>query len=471
MEEKELVIIGGGPAGYVAAIRAAQLGTKATLVEDKELGGICLNWGCVPTKFLLHTAEIYDSTKTAGLYGVNITDASLDLVEMQARKKKVIATHVSGVQGLLRMNKVEVIKGRARLTTSNQVEIDSGGEQKQSIKANKIIIATGSVPVKLPISGIDGPGVLEVDELLDLDHLPSSLLIIGGGVVGVEMASVWAKFGCKVTVVEMMPHCLPTQDSEIASILQDALSKDGVEIHCASTVTKVEGPAGAKRVTINCNGEESQVEAEVVAVVVGQRPNVKDLGLEECGIALERGAIKVDERLQTSVPGIYAAGDVIGGMMLAYVGMEEGKVATENALGRDTKINYQAVPVCIFTLPEVASVGMTEEEVVSQGKQVRIGRFPFLANAMATILGDRRGLVKIIADQKQGQLLGVHIIGPRATTLIPEVALAMKNGLSIKNILETMHAHPSLSEAIAEAALDVTGETIHARSRNKIQLD
>jgi len=292
--------------------------------------------------------------------------------------------------------------------------------------------------------------------------------MIGGGVVGVEMATILAKLGCKVSIVEMMPHILPAQDAELASILSDALKKDGVEIYCGTRVSRIEDVKGGKLAILSEGEEEQKLEAEAVAVSVGQKPNVEGLGLDECGVVIDKGRVQANERMETNVPNIYAAGDIIGGMMLAYVSYAEGKVAAENAMGRDSEIDYQAIPQCIFTLPEMASVGLTEEEAIAQGYEIRIGRFPFLGNSMATILGERRGLVKIITEQKYGQILGVHIIGPRATSLIPEAALAIKLEVTPKEIVATMHAHPTLSEAVWEAALDVTGETIHFPSRNKM---
>jgi len=465
MEKRGIIVIGGGPAGYTAAIKASQLGGKVTLVEEKNLGGICVNRGCIPTKFLLHTVDIYQSIKDAGQYGISVAGTNLDLSKMQVGKNKVISTLVSGVAGLLRRNNVEVITGRAKLTQSKQVEIDSG-QEKKTIQAEKVIIATGSKPIVLPIPGADSLDILDAEDMLSLDRLPKSLVMVGGGVIGVEMATILAKLGCKVIIVEMMPHILPAQDAEIVAILDGALREDGVEIYCGAQVTRIEGTKGGKLVIFSdSNKVEKKLEAEAAAVCVGYRPNIEGLGLDECGVAIERGRIQVNERMQTSVPDIYAAGDVVGGMMLAYVSFAEGRVAAENVMGKDTKIDYQAVPQCIFTLPEVASVGLTEEEAVAQGYQLRIGRFPFVGNGMAKILGEQRGLVKIITDQDYGQILGVHIVGPRATSLIPEAALAVKLEATAQDIIATMHAHPTLSEAIWEAALDVTGEAIHFHSR------
>ena len=468
MEERDIVIIGGGPAGYVAAIRAAQLGGKVTLIEMDALGGICLNRGCVPSKSLLHSVELFQSMKNAEQYGIKATDVSIDLAKMQSRKNRIVSTLVGGVQSLLAGNKVEVIKGRARLTPSRQVEIDSGQTQKQTIQAKKIILATGGKPIRLPIPGADSTsGIINAESILDLDYIPKSLLMIGGGVIGVEMATILAKLGGKVTIVEMLPHILPLEDTELTSVLGRALKDDGIQLYEGTKVSSIEDSGGGKTITVSDGATEKKLEAEVVAIAVGYCPNVDGLGLNEASVATDKGAIQVNERMETSIADIYAAGDATGGIMLAYVAMEEGVIAAENATGRDSTIDYQAVPRCTFTLPELAGVGLTEEEATAQGYQIRVGRFPFAANSMATILGERRGLVKIIAEQKYGQLLGVHIIGPRATELIAEATLAMKLEASPQEIVATIHAHPSLSEALREAALDVSGETIHFLSKNR----
>ena len=468
MEEKDIVIIGGGPAGYVAAIRAAQLGGKVSLIEKDALGGTCLNRGCVPSKSLLHSVELFQSMKSAEQYGIKATDVSIDLAKMQANKNKIVSTLVAGVQSLLAGNKVEVIKGRAKLTPSRQVEIDTGQEQKQTIQAKKIILAAGGKPIRLPIPGADSTsGIINAESILDLDYIPKSLLMIGGGVIGVEMATILAKLGCKVSIVEMLPHILPMEDAELTSVLGRALKEDGIQLYEGTKVSSIEDSEGGKSVTISDGATEKKLEAEVIAIAVGYCPNINELGLNEAGVATDKGAIQVNERMETSVPNIYAAGDAIGGIMLAYVAMEEGVIAAENALGRKSSIDYQAVPRCTFTLPELAGVGLTEEEATAQGYQIQVGKFPFSANGMAAILGERRGLVKIITETKYGQILGVHIIGPRATELIAEATLAMKLEASPQEITATIHAHPTLSEALREAALDVTGETIHFLSKKR----
>ena len=468
MENRELVIIGGGPAGYVAALRAAQLGGRATVVEMDAFGGTCLNRGCVPSKTLLHSAELYQTMMKSEQFGIVAKDVSADLAKMQARKNTVIKTHVSGVESLLKGNKVEIIRGRARLLPSLQVEIEGGDSQKRSIQASKIILATGSKPISLPIPGADSPsGIMSAEKILNLEKIPESIVIIGGGVIGVEMATILAKLGCQVSVVEMLPHILPLEDAEMTSILAKALKDEGIHLYEGTRVSRIEDSAGGKTAVISDGKTEQKLEAEAVAIAVGYQPNTDGLGLEQAGITLNKGAVQVNERLETGVPGIYAAGDATGGIMLAYVAMEEGSIAAENALGRDAAIDYNVVPRFTHSLLELASVGLTEEEAKSQGYEVKTGRFPFSANSVATILGERRGLVKIITESKYGQILGIHILGPRATELIAEATLAMKMEATVPDIVATLHAHPSLSEAMHEAALDVTGETIHYPSKNR----
>lgn len=469
MEERDLVIIGGGPAGYVAAIRGSQMEARVTLIEESKLGGTCLNSGCIPTKLLLHSVALYQTIKGADKYGISISGADLDLTKLQGNKDRLISRHISGIETLLKANRIELISGRARLVPGNQIEIDTGEGIRKTIRARRIIIATGARPIVLPIPGASSPEVINAEEMLNLTQPPESLIIIGGGVIGVEMATMWARLGVPVSIVEMMPHCLPAQDGEIAALLENTLSSDGIRIYCRARVSAIEEAGRGKVVVFSQDETEQKIEAAVVAVSVGYRANIQNLGLEACGVALNKGCISVDERLKTSVSDIYAAGDAIGGIMLAHVSFAEGRAAAENALGENTIIDYRAVPQCIFTQPEIASVGLSEESALSQGYQLQIGRFPFAASAMAGILGERRGLVKIVTDQKYGQILGVHIIGPGATSLIAEAALALKQELTAKELITTIHAHPTLSEALWEAALDVNGETIHARSRNRRQ--
>ena len=468
MEEREIVVIGGGPGGYVAAIRAAQLGGKVTLIEKDALGGTCLNRGCIPSKALLHSVEILRSVKEAGQYGIDVSGVSVDLARMMARKNRVVSQLVSGVGGLLAGNKVEVIKGTAKLKAGKQIEVTDAQGQKRTLQAQKIIIAAGAKAIKLPIPGADSPtGIIPAESILNISAVPKSLLMIGGGVVGLEMTTILTRLGCKVTVVEMLPHVLPAEDEELTSIITKSLQDDGVAVYTGAKVTKIEDAPGGKLVTVAARDGEKKIEAEIVAIAVGYRPDTADLGLEEAGIAAVKGAIQANQRMETNVPGIYAVGDCIGKIMLAYIAMAEGEVAADNAMGKDTCMDYNVVPRCVFLMPELAAVGLTEADAASNGFKVKVGKFPFAANGMAAILGERRGLVKIVTEEKTGQILGVHIVGPRATDLIAEATLAMKLELTAKEIIATTHSHPSLCEAVREAALDISGEMIHFISRKK----
>lgn len=461
-----VAVIGGGPAGYVVAIRAAQLGAKVTLIEEKRVGGVCLNCGCLPTKFLLHSVGLYHEIQTGAQYGIDAPGASLDFAALMAGKQRTVAKLVAGVEGLLEANGVTVRRGRARLVSPTQIEVSSG-EAKETIPADRVILATGARAVRLPVPGAGSPAVLDYEGLLSLDHVPKSAVIVGGGVVGVEMATVLNRLGCKVTIIEMLPHILPAQDAEVVAVLDSALRRDGVDVFCRARVERIgEDPAG-KVVTFTLADQAKEVKAEIVAVCVGQQPNAEGLGLEPLGVTVEKGRVRVNERLETGVPGVYAAGDVTGGMMLAHVAFAQGKAAAENAMGGGSAVDLETVPQCIYTAPEVASVGLTEEAAVAGGFAVSVGRFPFAANAMADVLGESRGLVKIVTETKYNRILGVHIVGPLASALIAEAVLAMKMELTPAEIAATVHAHPTLSEALWEASLDITGEAIHYVSRRR----
>jgi dihydrolipoamide dehydrogenase len=464
MSERDVIIIGGGPAGYVAAVRASQLGARVALVEREKLGGACINRACIPTKFLLHVVDSYRSLKNAGQYGLEVTGVNLDLVRVQSAKNAVIARLVDSLHGLMEENRVEVIPGSARLAPEHTIVIDRTSGVSETLTASKIILATGSSPVTLPIPGADAPDILQAWSILGLERLPRSLVMIGGGVVGVEMASILGGLGCRVSIVEMLPHILPTEDAEVAVILERSLKRFGVQAYPGASVTAIESAPDGKRVRLNAGGVERVLEAEKVAVAVGQKAYTEGLGLAECGVTVERGRILTDPRQETAVKGVYAAGDVASRLMLAYVAMAEGKTAAENALGGSSHVDYEVVPRCIFSLPEMASVGLSEEEAQKRGYQVRCGRFPFSANSMAAILGERRGMVKIVAEAASGRVLGVHIVGLEAVNLIAEATVAMRLGATVEDIRDTLHAHPTLSEAIWNAALDVNGEAIDFKS-------
>jgi len=459
-DSKNIIVIGGGPGGYVAAIRAAQLGAQVVLVEKGALGGTCVNWGCIPTKALLRSAEVLSLAKKAETFGVIIEKVSLDFASAMKWKESTIKRSVSGITSLMRKNKVKVIKGTGAIIDPKTVRVI---ESKEEIKGDSIIIATGSKTATVPIKGIDGQGVMTSDDALVMDQLPQSVLIVGGGVVGLEFAQVLGRMGAKVTVVEMMPQVLPGEDAEVAQMLTEVLKKGGIEIYSGATITSIEDakPDGKKASFTTADGSKEEKTVEKVLVAVGRRPNTDDLGIEKLGVAMEKGRIVVNERMETSVPGIYAIGDVVGGVMLAHVAMVEGKCAVENAMGLSSKADYLAVPRCIYTSPEVAAVGLTEADAKKEYQDIRVGRFPFIANGRASTLNEAEGLVKIVTDAKYGQILGVQILGPEASELIAEVVLAMQLEATPEEIASCIHAHPTLSEAIMEAALNVDGKALN----------
>jgi dihydrolipoamide dehydrogenase len=461
----KVVVIGGGPGGYVAALRASQLGAQVTLVEKQALGGTCLNVGCIPTKALLHTTELYRAVQGGAEIGLKAEGLAVDWPALQARRAAVVKRLVTGVGLLLKQAGCRVIAGTARLADSRTVAValPDGGEAR--ITADRIILAAGSEPVRLPLPGFDLPDVILSDDALALPEVPESLLIMGGGVIGVELASVYQALGTKCIIIEMLPQILPTLDAELVNGVRAHLTRLGVEIH---TGAKVESCAPAPEgVTVQVAAPAGPLSFTVkkVLAAVGRRPATRDLGLEAAGVAAERGRITVNEYLETSVPGIYAAGDAIGGTMLAHVAFAEGTVAAENALGAARKIDYKTVPSCIYTQPEAASVGLTEEQAKEAGYKVKVGRFPLAANGKALIEGDEGGFLKIVANERYGEVLGVQILGPRATDLIGEAALALRLEATLDELASTVHPHPTVSEAYAEAALAADNLALHIPRR------
>ncbi len=379
---------------------------------------------------------------------------------MMSHKDAVVNTLVTGVRYLMRSNAVEVIKGTGKVISPTEVEVDGG--QKENIKVDKIILTPGSVPSVVPIPGVDGSGVITSDDALQLSEIPQSLLVIGGGAIGVEFATIFAKLGTKVTIVEMLPQIIPTEDNELSMSLKRVLEKDGIKIFTSAQVSRIEDdPEGDKLISVVTGEGEQKLTAELVLVAVGRKSNIEGLGLERVGIKTERGSIAINDRMETNIAGIYAAGDAIGGILLAHVASAEGEVAVENALGKKSVIDYRVVPRCIYTMPEVAAVGLTESQAREEGLDLKVGRFPFTANPRALILGQRDGFVKILSDAKSGEIFGIHIFGSQATELISEAALAMKVEATVSEISSTIHAHPTLSEAIREVALDAEGMVVH----------
>jgi len=460
-ESRKIVIIGGGPGGYVAAIRAAQLGCTTTLIEKDNLGGTCLNRGCIPTKVLLQSAETLLMVKEAKPYGIMTGDVTVDFASVMARKSSVVNGLVDGVRSLMAKNRIKVIKGTGQLLDSQKVAIK---ETTEEITADEVIIATGSQSVRLPIKGIDCEGVIGSDEALSLTEVPASLIIIGGGVLGLEFAQIFNSFGAKVTVVEMMPQLLPGQDTEIAQILADIMLKQGIEILTNAQVSEIQsGDKGKNKVLINIgkDGQNMTKEAYKILIAVGRKPYLEGLGITDGRLEMVKDCIAVNERMETSLSHTYAIGDVVGGMMLAHKAMAEGRCAVESAAGGKGYINYNAIPGVVYTVPGVSSVGMTEQAAKEKYCRVKVGRFPFIGNGKARVLGETAGLIKIITESQYGEILGVHIVGPNATELIAEAVLAIHLEIPIDEFATAIHAHPTLSEAMNEAALGVTGKTVH----------
>jgi dihydrolipoamide dehydrogenase len=466
-ESFDIVIIGGGPGGYVAAIRAAQLGMRVACVErGARLGGTCLNIGCIPSKALLQSSEKFaEATHSFAAHGVKLGGIELDLATMMARKDKVVGDLTKGIEFLFKKNKIAWIKGTGRIAAPGKIAVqlvDGGGTQE--LDAKSIIIATGSDSLALPGVEIDETQIVSSTGALSLAKVPEHLVVVGGGYIGLEMGSVWRRLGAAVTVVEFLDRITPNMDGETGKMLQRVLTKAGFAFKLG---TKVVGAKATKAgVTLQleaaAGGAASELKADIVLVAIGRRPYTDGLGLREIGVALDdKQRVKVDAHYQTTVPGIYAIGDVIAGPMLAHKAEDEGIVAVEMIAGLKPHIDYDAIPAVIYTWPEVASVGKTEEELKAAGIAYKTGKFPFTANSRARTNADTDGLVKILADAATDRVLGIHIIGPDAGTMIAEAALAMEFGASSEDIARTTHAHPTLNEAVKEAALAVDGRAIH----------
>lgn len=456
----KIAIIGGGPAGYVGAIRAAQLGAQVTLIEEKALGGTCLNVGCIPTKALLASADLYQKLASAAQFGIRAELGGFDWGAIQKRKERIVRKVTAGVASLMKSRKIEVIYGRGRLSGRNTILVESPGQPRTEIQADAVLIATGSEPARLPLPGAELPGVIDSTGALALAEIPASLVIVGGGVIGCEMAEIFAAFGSRVTIVEMMEQIIPGEDAEAVQILYRSLMKKGVAFHLESRVLEFAPAAAGLQCRIQDNrGQEKTIEADRVLVAVGRKPGLASLGLEGCGIVLEKGFIKVDRTMATTCPGIFAAGDCTGGWLLAHVASREAEVAVENMIGHRVEMDYNAVPRCVYTHPEIASVGVLKSSGHA-GKVVE-GRFPFSANGKANCLGELEGFVKIVADQESHQVIGGVIVGSAATEMIAELSLAVSSRAKLEDVVQAIHAHPTLHESVAEAALGCLGRAIH----------
>lgn len=463
----KIVILGGGPGGYVAAIRAAQLGAEVTLIENKYLGGTCLNVGCIPTKVLLHTTELIKALENdAKELGITISGYEADWKKLQARKTKIVKKLVGGVKGLLKNNMVTNIMGTGVFLNDHQIKVITENQGASSQAATLIdfdfaIIASGSKPVIPPIPGANHPDVITSDEALSLEAVPESMCIIGGGVIGCEFASVYNAFGCQVTIIEMLPEIVATMDQDIVKPLKAKLLKEGVEIFTRTKVESIQaGPEGLAVMTSSEAGEKV-ITAKKVLLSVGRKPVIDTLELDTIGVETVRGAIKVNQKMQTNVRHIYAVGDCNGGVMLAHVASAEGIVAVETIMGKRSQIDFKTIPYCVYTKPELASVGLTEAQARESGYDVKVGNFPMAINGKAMIMGETTGVVKYVTDAATGEILGLHMAGPRATDLIVEGALAIRLEATVDELMTTIHAHPTVGEALMEAAHAVNGEAIH----------
>ena len=458
----KLAVIGGGPGGYVAAIRAAQLGAEVTLIEKNAMGGTCLNVGCIPTKALIHSADLYhEIQKDAAKNGILVGEVSIDFAAMQKRKQTVVKQLVNGVGGLMGANGIQVIKGTAKMKGAAEVEVETA-EGTESLSFDKVLIASGSVPSVVPIPGHDLDGVVDSTGALNFKEIPKSLCIIGGGVIGIEMAHVYQRLGTKVTIVEMLPDILMNLDTDITAPIKKLFKKNKVDILLETKVGSIEKTEEGLLVNMtDKEGTAKSVTAEKVLMCVGRKPQTAELGLEEIGVATERGRIVVDENYQTNVENLYAIGDCIGGIMLAHVASAEGIAAIEKMMGQESPINFRTVPSCVYTSPELSGVGLTEKEAIAKGVNYEVGKFPLVGNGKSLIIGETSGLVKIIADKETGEVLGMHMCGPNATELIVEGALAIHKKATVEDLLATVHAHPSVGESLQEAAHAVFGNALN----------
>jgi dihydrolipoamide dehydrogenase len=461
----DLLVIGSGPGGYVAAIRAGQLGLKTAIVEkDNKFGGTCLHVGCIPTKALLLNAEVYDYFQNAKEYGIACKEFSFDWATIQGRKNKIVTKLSKGVEFLLKKNKVETIHGYGRLAGPGKVSVSNSKGQAQEVQARSIVLATGSEAKMFPGLQPDAKAILTNIEILDLKEVPKSLVIIGAGAVGVEFASIFHRFGTKTTVLEMLTRAVPLEDEEISAELEKSFRRQGIAVHTQAKVQKVSKTAKGVSVEYATGDSKPQtLDAEACLVAVGRAPNTQDLGLEKTRVKLERGFIHADPYMQTDEPGVYAIGDIVAGSpLLAHVASMQGIVAVTHAAGKPAEpINYQQIPNCTYCEPEISSVGLSERQAREAGHKVKLGKFPFSANSKAAILGAREGLVKIVSEERYGEILGVHIIGPRATEMIAEGVLAMRLEATVEDLSHAIHAHPTLAEAMGEAAHAAVDWAIH----------
>jgi dihydrolipoamide dehydrogenase len=456
LDKFDVAIIGGGTAGYAAGIHASQLGANVALIEKHLIGGTCLNRGCIPTKAMVRSGELLLKIKQASEFGIDIEGARVNFARLMEHKDKIVKRLVSGVELLIKANHINLLRGEAQFLSANSLQVGD-----RTVFADKMIIASGSQPAKISIPGSDLAGVLTTDDIFDLKELPDSIVIIGGGYIGIEFAAVFGALGTRVTVLEALPRCLATVEEEIANVLIQVLRRTGCDIRTNALVQAVTMEEKTLHVACKTPNGEERASGEIVLIAVGRRPYSEGLGLGKLGVRQKGGAITVNDCLETDVRGIYAIGDVLGRSMLAHVGFHEAEVAARNAVGQPCRVDYRVIPKCVFTYPEIASVGMTEKEAKESGQSYRISKFPFGASGAAVTMNETTGMIKMICASADSSILGTHIIGPHASELIAEVALGMKLRATAQDIAGTIHAHPTLAEAMREAAMGQVGGALH----------
>jgi dihydrolipoyl dehydrogenase len=458
----DLLVVGGGPGGYTAAIRASQLGMKTAIVERERLGGICLNWGCIPTKALLRNAEILQTLRTSEEWGISVENVRVDFGKIIKRSRGIADRVSKGVEFLMKKNAIDYRPGVARLTGGGGVQVRSAGNAPAELRARHIIVATGARPRSIPSVAIDKRRIITSTEAMSLPALPTSMLIIGGGPIGVEFAYFYNALGTKVTLVEMMPGILPMEDREVTKLLETSLRRQGIQFLTGTTVERVTSGDHDVTATVKTPEGQSELKAELALMAIGVQGNTEDLGLERLGVSVEKGAIKVDKDYRTNIAGIYALGDVIGPPWLAHVAAAEGIHCVEAIAGLNPEpLDYSSIPGCTYCKPQLASVGMTEEKAKAEGHEVKVGKCPFRPLGKAVAIGETEGMVKLVFDAKYGELLGAHILGADATELIAELVVAKRLETTAKDIFHAVHAHPTLSEAVMEAAAAAYGEAIN----------
>ncbi len=464
MSSPDLLILGAGPGGYVAAIRAAQLGLSAVVVErDATLGGTCVNVGCIPSKAMLQSSEHYEFARThAAEHGITLSGVELDLQAMLKRKDQVVAQNTKGLEFLFRKNKITWAKGEGTLSRDNMVTVRAHDGSETTYQPKHVILATGSVPIQLPFLPFDEKRILSNVGALKIPEVPKHLVVIGGGVIGLELGSVWRRLGAEVTVIELLPTILPGSDGEVIKEAARVFSRQGLELRTATKVASGRGEGDRVVLELESDGKGETVEADYVLVSIGRKPSLTGVDAQALGIELtDRGAIKVDDQMRTNLPNVFAIGDAVGGMLLAHKAEEEGVVAAEVVAGRPARMHYRSMPAIVYTWPEIASIGQTEEQLKEEGRAYRVGKFPFSANGRARTYGDTSGFVKLLADDVTDELLGAHLIGPNVSELVAELVLAFEYRGTAEDVGITVHGHPTLSEAVKEAALGAMGRAVH----------